>query len=88
MLKLAKTEDNKLAKEKTKNLLEFKMNKKIDPKKVPRHIAFIMDGNGRWALRRGFERTVGHRYGYEKMMMVVRRCAQLGIEVSGGGQGN
>ena len=46
-----------------------------------RHIAFIMDGNGRWATRRGFTRSVGHKYGYEKMKMVIKHCADRGIEV-------
>ena len=48
---------------------------------LPRHIAFIMDGNGRWAKKRGLARTVGHKFGYEKVKTVVQRCSQLGIEV-------
>ncbi|MCE5197044.1 MAG: isoprenyl transferase [Negativicutes bacterium] len=49
--------------------------------KTPRHIAFIMDGNGRWARRRGMPRTFGHRAGLEAMRRVIRSCGQLGIEV-------
>ena len=55
--------------------------KKINMEKLPRHIAFIMDGNGRWAKKRGLARKVGHKFGYEKIKMAVKRCAELGIEV-------
>ena len=48
---------------------------------LPHHIAFIMDGNGRWAQKRGLVRTIGHRYGYEKMLDVVKHCAHIGIKV-------
>jgi undecaprenyl diphosphate synthase len=54
---------------------------KIDPAKIPAHVAFIMDGNGRWAKRRGMPRTFGHKVGYEKMKTVVKRCADHGIKV-------
>jgi len=46
-----------------------------------KHIAFIMDGNGRWAKRRGLPRTVGHKFGYAKLKTVVRHCSRLGIPV-------
>ena len=59
----------------------MKVSKKINPEKVPGHIAFIMDGNGRWARRRGLPRHMGHKFGYEKMKTVVRRCVDLGIGV-------
>ena len=39
------------------------MNKELDMKRIPQHIAIIMDGNGRWAMERGKERTVGHQAG-------------------------
>ena len=42
-----------------------KLIKKIDKNKLPGHIAIIMDGNGRWALRRGLTRSFGHRAGVE-----------------------
>lgn len=45
-----------------------------------RHIAFIMDGNGRWAKRRGMPREYGHRHGTETFKNVIRRCADLGLE--------
>ena len=47
-----------------------------------RHIAFIMDGNGRWAKKRGMPREYGHRKGAEVFKQVVDRCGQLGIEAA------
>jgi undecaprenyl diphosphate synthase len=48
---------------------------------VPRHVAVIMDGNGRWAKARGVPRLFGHRAARESVREVVRGCAQLGVEV-------
>jgi undecaprenyl diphosphate synthase len=48
---------------------------------VPRHVAVIMDGNGRWARRRRLPRVAGHRAGVEAVKGVVRACAQMQIEV-------
>ncbi len=48
---------------------------------VPRHIAIIMDGNGRWAKARGLPRVMGHRAGRESVREVVRGCSALGVEV-------
>lgn len=45
-----------------------------------RHIAFIMDGNGRWATRRGMPREMGHRFGAEAFKRVVRLCGKIGLE--------
>jgi undecaprenyl diphosphate synthase len=47
---------------------------------VPRHLAVIMDGNGRWAEGRGLPRTEGHRHGEERLAEVVRAADDLGIE--------
>ncbi|HWI64977.1 MAG TPA: isoprenyl transferase [Symbiobacteriaceae bacterium] len=47
----------------------------------PRHIGVIMDGNGRWAQRRGLPRTAGHKAGVEALRTVVKACPELGIEV-------
>lgn len=47
---------------------------------VPRHIAIIMDGNGRWAKRRFLPRVAGHRKGVESVRNVVRACAERGVE--------
>src|SRR6185437_5787391 len=46
---------------------------------VPRHVAIIMDGNGRWAARRGLPRVEGHRRGVEAVRRVVRSAIDLGI---------
>lgn len=48
---------------------------------LPRHIAIIMDGNGRWAQNRGLDRREGHRAGRASVRDVVEACGQLGIEV-------
>ena len=47
---------------------------------VPRHVAIIMDGNGRWAARRGLPRSAGHKQGVEALRNAVRKAADLGIE--------
>ncbi len=49
--------------------------------KIPRHIAIIMDGNGRWAQERGFARVVGHRNGMKAVREAVETCAKIGVEV-------
>jgi undecaprenyl diphosphate synthase len=48
--------------------------------RVPRHVAVIMDGNGRWAQRRGLPRERGHEEGAESVREVVRECRRLGVE--------
>ena len=48
--------------------------------KAPRHIAIIMDGNGRWAQARSLPRTMGHRQGAEALKKVARAAAELGVE--------
>jgi undecaprenyl diphosphate synthase len=52
-----------------------------DTETAPRHVAIIMDGNGRWAERRGLSRIEGHREGLEAVRDVVRTAGDLGIEV-------
>ncbi len=47
---------------------------------MPRHIAMIMDGNGRWARERGHGRVIGHHEGVESVRDIAEACAQLGIE--------
>ncbi|MCK7611246.1 isoprenyl transferase [Roseibium sediminicola] len=49
--------------------------------KLPRHVAFIMDGNGRWATSRGLPRTEGHRQGLEALRNMIRHAGKVGIEV-------
>ena len=48
--------------------------------KIPRHVAIIMDGNGRWAKARGLHRSEGHRAGYENLRRVVAAAAEAGVE--------
>ncbi len=52
---------------------------KTDPR-IPKHIGIIMDGNGRWAKRRGFDRSVGHKFGLENLKKHVRFIRELGIK--------
>jgi undecaprenyl diphosphate synthase len=51
----------------------------IDPQRLPAHIAIIMDGNGRWARRRGLPRVAGHKAGIQPVRVTVETCAQLGL---------
>ena len=53
---------------------------KIDKKYLPRHIAIIMDGNGRWAKEKGEDRLYGHFHGVESVRNIVEGCAELEIE--------
>lgn len=52
----------------------------LDEKNMPKHIAIIMDGNGRWAKEKNLPRTVGHRYGVEAIREIVRECNKLNIK--------
>ena len=52
----------------------------IDKSRLPRHIAIIMDGNGRWAKEQGQDRLFGHFHGVESVRNIVEGCAELGIE--------
>ena len=54
--------------------------KKIDKNKIPQHIAVIMDGNGRWAKKRGMNREKGHRAGRKSVKKIVESCIELGIK--------
>src|SRR5438067_807264 len=55
----------------------------IPPERFPRHIAVIMDGNGRWAVRRGLERVRGHQQGARTVRDIVTECARLRKERGG-----
>ena len=48
---------------------------------VPRHVAIIMDGNGRWAAERGLPRLEGHRAGTENIRRIIEGCVELGVEI-------
>ncbi|HEY2352794.1 MAG TPA: polyprenyl diphosphate synthase [Candidatus Acidoferrum sp.] len=54
--------------------------KQLDLTKLPRHVAVIMDGNGRWAQRRHLPRIAGHRYGTKTARTTIETCARLNIE--------
>ena len=53
----------------------------VDPRRIPRHVAIIMDGNGRWAQERGFPRIFGHRNGAASVRAVVGEAGRCGVEV-------
>ena len=48
--------------------------------RIPQHIAIIMDGNGRWAMDRGLDRTFGHKEGVETVKKITSECARLGVK--------
>ena len=52
----------------------------LDQSRLPRHVAVIMDGNGRWAKRRGLPRIIGHRQGVDALKNLLRCCNDWGIE--------
>jgi undecaprenyl diphosphate synthase len=52
----------------------------LDPARIPAHIAIIMDGNGRWARKRGMPRFAGHKAGVKKVRTVVEDCSRLGVQ--------
>lgn len=53
----------------------------VHPARIPRHVAVIMDGNGRWAQSRGFDRTFGHRNGARVVREILEECVKVGVEV-------
>lgn len=53
----------------------------LDQDRIPKHIAIIMDGNGRWAQKRGMPRTLGHHAGAEALRTVVRAASDIGVQV-------
>lgn len=59
-------------------MIHFK-EKKVDFSRLPKHIAIIMDGNGRWAKRRGLPRSAGHARGADNFRKIVRYCGEIGI---------
>lgn len=52
----------------------------LKPEKLPRHLAIIMDGNGRWAQERMLKRIIGHQRGVETVRLIVEECSKLGIK--------
>jgi undecaprenyl diphosphate synthase len=61
----------------------FKINKKelFDKNKIPQHLAIIMDGNGRWAERRGLPRSAGHREGAKTVRKIITSCLDFNIPI-------
>ncbi len=57
------------------------MDEKPDVQRIPRHIAVIMDGNGRWAKKRGMIRTFGHKTAMKSVKTAISYCSRLGVEV-------
>lgn len=53
----------------------------LDPARLPKHIAIIMDGNGRWASQRNLPRVAGHKAGVDAVRATVETCARLGVQV-------
>ena len=52
----------------------------LDSKRIPQHIAIIMDGNGRWAAERGKPRSYGHQAGVEAVRRITSECTRLGVK--------
>lgn len=68
--------------------MTLKTNEKSDSvdlissqKRIPKHVAIIMDGNGRWAKQRGLPRAEGHRQGTENLRQIIRASVEFGIEI-------
>ena len=56
------------------------MNNELDMKRIPTHVAIIMDGNGRWAAERGKERSFGHQTGVDTVRRITSECVRLGVK--------
>ena len=56
------------------------MNYTLDKERIPQHIAIIMDGNGRWAMEQGLDRTYGHKAGVETVKRITAECSRLGVK--------
>lgn len=78
--KIARLWRQKESKEQDRADLE-KLLAKMDRNRIPRHIAIIMDGNGRWANSRGLPRFFGHKAGVESLRDIVRACTEFNIQV-------
>jgi undecaprenyl diphosphate synthase len=61
--------------------MRTKLESRIDKTNIPAHIAIIMDGNGRWAERKGIDRISGHREGMKSVRSVVKAANELGIRL-------
>jgi undecaprenyl diphosphate synthase len=72
-------EKRKSMKSKSPTIEELRAS--VDRSSLPKHVAVIMDGNGRWALRRGLPRVAGHKRGADTVRRVTEQCRKLGISV-------
>lgn len=61
-------------------LSEHELTAKLEPELLPKHVAVIMDGNGRWAELRGLPRIAGHREGINSVREMISQCLELGIQ--------
>ena len=57
------------------------LSKRIDKQKVPEHVAIIMDGNGRWAIKKGLPRSFGHNKGVSVLKEIIKASKTLGCKV-------
>lgn len=60
--------------------IKYPLPSTVDPSRLPRHIAIIMDGNGRWAKLHKVKIALGHRAGTENLREIIRNCSDVGIE--------
>ena len=58
----------------------FKSSRKNEKRCLPEHIGIIMDGNGRWAKKRGLPRSAGHKVGAETFRKITKYCSKIGIK--------
>jgi undecaprenyl diphosphate synthase len=61
-------------------MAEQTLKDKIDPARLPSHVAIIMDGNGRWAMQKGHLRMLGHQHGVQAVRNVTEAAAELGVK--------
>jgi len=72
-------EKTKLTDDQEKNITRTAQELGLNPQQIPRHIAIIMDGNGRWAQKRGLHRAQGHRQGGKTVERIAQCCVDFGI---------
>jgi undecaprenyl diphosphate synthase len=60
---------------------DWRLATQLDPKRLPAHVAIIMDGNGRWARQRNYPRILGHKAGIDSVRTVATACSKTGIEI-------
>lgn len=63
-----------------RNLTREELVERLDPARLPRHVAIIMDGNGRWAAKKGLPRIAGHKKGMDVVRNIITCCSDMGIK--------